>query len=55
LRPSFETHRFAACPPGASRFMADTLGGKLTVIPGGGHCVFLTKAEEFNSALRAGL
>jgi pimeloyl-ACP methyl ester carboxylesterase len=35
--------------------MADTLGGKLTVIPGGGHCVFLTKAEEFNSALRAGL
>jgi pimeloyl-ACP methyl ester carboxylesterase len=43
------------CPSAASRFLADKLGGKLTLLPGGGHCVFLTKAEEFNSALRAGL
>ena len=43
------------CPPAASRFLADKLGGELTLIAGGGHCAFLTKADEFNSALRAGL
>lgn len=43
------------CPPEASRFLADTLGGKLTLIPGGGHCAFLTKAEEFNRALCASI
>ncbi|MBR1282019.1 alpha/beta hydrolase [Bradyrhizobium sp. AUGA SZCCT0177] len=43
------------CPPAASQFLADTLGGKIALIPGGGHCAFLTRAEEFNSALRAAL
>jgi pimeloyl-[acyl-carrier protein] methyl ester esterase len=45
----------AVCPPGASAYLADTLGGKLTLLPGGGHCAFLTKSDEFNRALRAGL
>ncbi len=44
-----------ACPPGASRFMAEKLSGTLTLIPGGGHCVFLTKPEQFNAALSASL
>jgi non-heme chloroperoxidase len=43
------------CPPRASWFLADKLGGKVTLIAGAGHCAFLTKAGEFNSALRAGL
>ena len=42
------------CPPAASQFLADTLGGKLTLIQGAGHGAFLTRADEFNSALRAG-
>jgi pimeloyl-ACP methyl ester carboxylesterase len=45
----------AVCPAGASQYLADALGGKLTLIPGGGHCAFLTKSAEFNSALRTGL
>ena len=32
------------CPPRASWFLADKLGGKVTLIPGAGHCAFLTKA-----------
>jgi non-heme chloroperoxidase len=44
-----------ACPPGASRFMAEKLSGTLTLIPGGGNCVFLTKPEQFNPALCASL
>src|SRR5262249_29526242 len=45
----------AVCPPAASYFLADTLGGNLTLLAGGGHCAFLTRSAEFNSALRAGL
>jgi pimeloyl-ACP methyl ester carboxylesterase len=44
-----------ACPPGASRFMAEKLSGTLTLVAGGGHCVFLTKPEQFNAALCASL
>jgi pimeloyl-ACP methyl ester esterase len=44
-----------ACPPGASRFMAEKLGGTLTLIEGGGHCAFLTRPEPFNVALRGAL
>jgi pimeloyl-ACP methyl ester carboxylesterase len=45
----------AVCPPAASCFLADTLGGNLTLLAGGGHCAFLTRSAEFNSALRARL
>lgn len=44
-----------ACPPAASRFMAEKLGGTLTLIDGAGHCAFLTRPEQFNEVLRAGL
>jgi pimeloyl-[acyl-carrier protein] methyl ester esterase len=44
-----------ACPPSASQFMAEKLNGPLTLIDGGGHCVFLTKPEPFNEALRMAL
>jgi pimeloyl-ACP methyl ester carboxylesterase len=43
------------CPPSASRFLAEKLSGKLTLVGGGGHCAFLTKSEEFNRAMHAGL
>ena len=43
------------CPPGASKFLADTLGATLAVIPDGGHCVFLTKPEQFDAAVRAAI
>jgi pimeloyl-ACP methyl ester esterase len=45
----------SVCPPQASQFLADTLGGKPTLIPDAGHCAFLTRPAEFNRAFRAGL
>lgn len=43
------------CPPEASQFLASALGGSLAIIPGGGHCAFLTKPQEFNDVLRAAI
>ena len=45
----------AVCPPPASRYIAETTGGSLSLIAGAGHCPFMTRTEEFNALLTRAL
>jgi pimeloyl-ACP methyl ester carboxylesterase len=49
--------RDAVCPPDASRYIARTTGGSLSLIPEAGHCAFMTRPTAFKrgDGARAGL
>jgi pimeloyl-[acyl-carrier protein] methyl ester esterase len=47
--------RDAVCPPDASRHIAQTTGGSLSLIPEAGHCALMTRPTEFNAAMARAL